>query len=178
MTCCSRTQNPIGQLQTVTILSTFAFVITIHLLYRCVYLMVIVIFAVVACTINFFIRTYLLTSFLIIFWWFGTFCDHVIFRSTSIAFTRRTFRTAVRWNTNCASFILFLTSPFETFFRRMVIKSTKCALCLDRVWPLITPNRPCDTVVKIQIICLQGWDVQSFLIRKLFLSSQFCLVAS
>ena len=171
MACCSWIQNPIGQLRTVTILFTFAFVITRHSCHICVYLMVTVVFAVVACTITFFIKTYWLTSFLTVFRWLGTFCDHVIFRSTSIAFSRRTFRISVRWNTYCARFFLFLSNPFETFFRRMVIKSTKCALCLDRVCPFIMSTRPWDTVVKIQIICLQGWDVQTFLIRKILLSS-------
>ena len=128
MARCSRIQNPIVQLQTVTILSTFAFVITRHSWHRCVYLMVIVIFSVVACTITFFIKTYLLLPFLIVFWWIGTFCDHVIFRSTSIEITRQTFRIPIRWNTNRASFLLFLSNPFETFFRSMIINSTTCAL--------------------------------------------------
>ena len=149
----------------------------LHGCHRCVYLMVIFIFAVVACTITFFIKTYWLTSFLTFFRWLGTFYDHMIFRSTSITFQRRTFRISVRWNTNRASFFLFLSDPFETFFRRMIIKSTKCALCLDIVCPLVVYTVPWDTVVKIQIICLKGWDIQTFLIRILFLSSKFCLVA-
>ena len=171
-------QNPICQLRTVTILFTFAFFITRHACHRCVYLMVIVIFAVVACTITFFIKTYWLTSFLTVFRWLGTSCDHMILRSTSITFPRRTFRISVRWNTNRESFFLFLSDPFETFFRRMIIRSKKCALFLGRVCPLIVSTRPWDSVVKIQIICLQGWDIQTFLIRILFLSSHFCLLAS
>ena len=177
MARCSRIQNPIGQLWTVTILYTFAFVVTRHSCHRCVYLMVIVIFAVVACTINFFIKTYLLTPVIIIFWWIGIFCNRVIFRSTSKAFPRWTFRIPVRWNINRASFLLFLSNPFETFLRRMVIKSTKCALCLNIVCSLIMSTIPWDAAVKIQVISLQVWDVQKHLVRKLFLSSQFCLVA-
>ena len=142
MARCSRIQNPIGQLQTVTILYTFLFVINIHSCHRCVYLMVIVIFAVVACTITFFIKTYLLSPFLIIFWWLGTFCDHVIFRSTSKAFPRRTFQIPVRLKINRTSFLLFLSNPFETFFCRMIITSTKCALFLNRVCSLIISTRP------------------------------------
>ena len=130
-------QNPIVRLRTVTILFTFAFVVTRHSCHRCVYLMVVVIFAVVACMINFFIKTYLLSLFLIIFWWLGTFCDHVIFRSTSKAFPRWKFRISVRWNINLARFFLFLSNPFEAFFCRMIITSTKCALFLDIVCSLI-----------------------------------------
>ena len=77
--------------------------------------MVIVIFAVVSCTITFFIKTYLLSPFLIIFWWLGTFCDHVIFRSTSKAFTKRTIQITVRRNINRTRFPLFLSNPFEIF---------------------------------------------------------------
>ena len=177
MARCYRIQNPIGQLRTFTILYTFAFVITRHTWNRCVYLLVIVIFAVVACTIKSSIKTYLLSPFLIISWWIGTFCDHVIFRSASIAFPRRTFRIYVRWNTNRVSFLLFLSNPFEFFFHIMVINSKKIALCLDLVCYLIMSTRPRDTVVKIQVISLKGWNVQIFLIRIIFLSSQLCLVA-
>ena len=92
----SQIQNPIGQLRTVTILYTFAFVITRHLFHRCVYIMVVVIFTVVSYMITFFIKTYLLTPFLIISRWLGTFCDHAIFRSTYIVFPRRTFQIPVR----------------------------------------------------------------------------------
>ena len=35
--------------------------------------------------------------------------------------------------TSTASFLVFLSNHFETFFRRMIITSTKCALCLNRV---------------------------------------------
>ena len=124
-----------------------------------------------------FIKTYLLLPFLIIFRWLGKFCNHVVFRSTSKSFPRRTFRIPVRSNINLTSFLLFLSNPFETFFSRMVIKSTKCALSLNRVWSLIMYTRPWDTAAKIQVISLQRWDVQKNLVRKLFLSSQFCLVA-
>ena len=170
-------QNTIGQLRTVTILYTFAFVITRYSCHRCVYIMIVVIFAVVACTITFFIKTYLLSPFLIIFWCLGTFCDHVIFRSTYKAFPRRTLRIPVRWNINRAIFILFLSNPFETCFCRIIITSTKCELCLNIVCSLIMSTRPWATAVKIQVIILQGWDVQNILVSKLFLSSQFCLMA-
>ena len=59
------------------------------------------------------------------------FLNHVIFRSTSKAFTRRTFRISVRWNINRASFLLFLSYPFEECFGRIIVTSTKCALCLN-----------------------------------------------
>ena len=146
---CSRIQNPIGQLRTVTILFTLAFVITRQACHRCVYLTVIVIFAVVACIITFFIKMNWLTSFLTILRWLGTFCNHIIFRSTSEAFLRLTFRIPVRWNINRASFLLFLSNPFEAFFCRMIITSTKCALLLNIVCSLIVSTRPWATAVKI-----------------------------
>ena len=177
MARCSRIQNPIGQLQTVTVLSTFAFIVTRHSCRRCVYLMGIAIFAVVACTITSFIITYLLSLILVIFWWLGTFCDHVIFRSTSIAFPRRKFRISVRWNINRVSFLLFLSNPFETFFRRMIITSPKCTLYLNRVCSLTMSNKTWETTVNIYLISLQGRYVQWFLVSKFFLSSQVCLVA-
>ena len=71
--------------------------------------------------------------FLIISWWLGKFCDHVIFRSTSKAFPRRTFHLSIGGNINRASFLLFLSYPFEAIFHRMIVTSIKCALCLDRM---------------------------------------------
>ena len=69
----SRIQNPIDQLWTVTKISTRIFVITIHAWHICIYLLVAFIFAVVACTIAFSIKTYLFSPFLVIFWWLWTF---------------------------------------------------------------------------------------------------------
>ena len=86
-----------------------------HSCHRCIYFMVIIIFAVFACTINFFIVRYLPSPFLIIFWWLGKFCDHVIFRSISKAFPRRTFQIPVRWNINRARFILLLSNRLKNF---------------------------------------------------------------
>ena len=120
MALCSRIQNPIGQLRTVTILYTFAFIIARHSCHRYVYIMVIVIFDVVSCTINFFIKMYLLSPFFIIFWWLGTFCNHVIFRSTFKVILRDTFHFSIGWNINRATFFLFLSNPFETFFWRVI----------------------------------------------------------
>ena len=121
MACCSQIPNPIGLLRTVTILYTFEFVITRHSCHRCVYLMVIVIFAVAACTITFFIKTYLLSPFLIVFWWIGKFCDHVILRSTYISFPRRMFHFYIGSNINRASFIPFLSNPFETISAELLL---------------------------------------------------------
>ena len=73
MARCSRIQNPIGQLLTFTKISTRKFVITRHVCHRCIHLLVTIIFAVVACTITFFIRMYFLSQFLIIFWCLWTF---------------------------------------------------------------------------------------------------------
>ena len=128
MARCSQIQNPIVQLRTVTIIFTFAFIITRHSCHRCVYLMVIIIFAVVSCTITFFIKTYLPSPFIIIFWWLGTFCDHVIFRSTSQAFPRRTYHLSIGLKINRAISLIFISYPFETLFCRVINTSTKCSL--------------------------------------------------
>ena len=141
------------QLRTVTILFTFAFVIARHSCHRCVYLMVIVIFTVVACTVTSFIKTYLPSPFLVIIWWLGKFFYHVIFRSTSKAFPRQTFRIPVRWNINRASFLLFLSNPFETFFRIFIVTSTKCALCLNSMCYFTVPTINW-AAVKIEVISL------------------------
>ena len=61
--------------------SNFPFVIARYSCHICIYLAVTIIFAVVACIITFFNKTYVL--------W--TFFDHVIFRSISKAFPRQTF---------------------------------------------------------------------------------------
>ena len=79
----------------VTILFTLTFVIARHSCHRCVYLLVIIIFGVVAGTITFFIKTYLILPFFTIFWWLGTFCEHVISRSTAKAFPRCTLRLSI-----------------------------------------------------------------------------------
>ena len=129
-------------MQTVTILFTWTFVIARHVCHRYLYLLVIVVFAVVACTITFIIKAYLLLPFLIIFWWLGTFCDHVIFRSTSKLFPRRTFHMSIGWNINRASFFLFLSYPFDFFFCRVIITSTKCALCLNIFYPSLFLPQP------------------------------------
>ena len=84
-----------------------------------------------------------------LFFWLGAFCNHVIFRSTSKAFLRRTFRISVRWNIHRASFLLLLSYAFETFFRRMIVTSTKCALCLKIVCSLTMSTRTWATAVKI-----------------------------
>ena len=86
MARCSWIQNPIVQLLTVTILYTFAFVITRHSCHRYVYFKVIVIIAVVFCTIALFLSFVRLESFLTVFRWFGTFCDKMVFGSASKAF--------------------------------------------------------------------------------------------
>ena len=72
-----------------------------------------------------------LRRFFVIFWWLGTFCDNVIFRYTSKAFPRSTFHMSIGWNINRASFLLFLSYPFEAFFHSMIVTSTKCALFLN-----------------------------------------------
>ena len=146
-------QNTIGQLRTVTILYTFVFVITRHTCHRCVYLMVIVIFSVVACTITFLIKTYFLLPFLIILWWLWTFCDHVIFRSTSKAFQSRTFRLSIVLNINRKSFFVFLSDPFETFFWKVICTSTKCALFLNSICSLNIPTKTWSAA-KIKVISL------------------------
>ena len=125
---------------------TFLFFSARHSCHRCVYLMVVVIFFVVAYTITFFIIKYLRLSFLIVFWWLGKFCDHVIFRSIYKAFPRRKFHMSIGWNINRASFLLFLSYPFESFFCRMIVTSTKCELCLNRVCSFAISTRTWATV--------------------------------
>ena len=94
----------------------FPFFIARHSCHICIYILVTVVFAVVACTINFIIKTYLLSPFLVILWWLWTFYNKVILRFTSKAFPRRTFRTSIAWSINCSSFFLFLFYPFEKLF--------------------------------------------------------------
>ena len=134
MAHCSRIQNPIGQLRTVTIIFTLIFVIARHTCHRCIYLLYTVIFAVVACTITFFNKTYLLSKFSIICWWLWIFWDHVIFISTSKEFPRRTFCSSIVQNINRARFFLFLSYPFEAFFCRVIYTYTKISLCLNSIY--------------------------------------------
>ena len=141
MECCSRIQDKIGQLQTVIIILTWKCVITRHTCNRCIYLLVNVIFDVVACTITFFINMYLLSPFFIIFWWLWTFCDHVIFRYISKAFPRHTFSSSIVQNINRASFSLFLSLSFWSIFCRVICISTKCALCLNSMCSFTIPTK-------------------------------------
>ena len=133
MARCSITQNPIDQLRTVTKISTRTFVIVRNTCHIYIYLLVTVIFAVVVCMITFFIRTYLLSPFIIIFWWIWKFCNYVIFRSTSKTFPRRTLCLSVVQITSRTIFFLFLSDPFETFFCRVINILTKSALFLKSV---------------------------------------------
>ena len=112
-------------------------IIARHSCHRCVYLLVTVFFAVVACTIAFFVQTYLLSSFLFIFLWLCKIFDHVIFRSTSKAFPRCMFRLSIVQNIKRASFFLFLSYPFEAFSEEWFVPPqnvhfvwTACALSL------------------------------------------------
>ena len=98
-------KNPIGQLKTIDIIFTFTFFITRNSCHRCVYPMVIVTITVVACTITFSLRFFRLASFLTLFRWLCTFCDHMIFRSASKAFPCWTIRIFVRWSTSRTSFL-------------------------------------------------------------------------
>ena len=133
MTHCSRIQNPIGQLQTVTKISTGTFVITRHMCNICIYLLVTIIFAVVACMIIFPIKTYLLSPFIIIIWWCWTLWNYVIFRSKAKIFLRYTFCTSVFRITSRMSFLFFLSDLFEIFFWGNVCTSTNSALFLDKI---------------------------------------------
>ena len=56
----------------------------------------------------------------------------MIFRSASKTFTRRAFRTFVVQITSRTRFPLLLSDPFEFFFFRVVVTSTKSALCLEK----------------------------------------------
>ena len=114
-------------------ISTRTSVITSHTWHKCIYLLVIVIFSVVLCTIIFFIKTYLILPFLILFRWLWTFCNQVIFKSTSKKFPSRTFHSSVVRITSCTSFLLLLSDPFEIFFCRVIRTSTKCALFVKSV---------------------------------------------
>ena len=73
VTLCSRIQNPIGQLQTVTKISTSTFVIIRHMFHRCIYLLVTVIFSVFACTIKFSLKHTWFFFFSFSFGGFGNF---------------------------------------------------------------------------------------------------------
>ena len=124
-------------MQTITKIPARKFVIIRHTWHRCIYLLVVFIFAVVSlflwCTITFFIKTSLLSLFLILFRWLWTFYNYMIFRSSSKKFARRAFRTSGVQITSCTWFFLFLSDPFETYLYRMVGTSTKSAICLDNI---------------------------------------------
>ena len=117
----------------------FPFVIARHSCHIYIYLAVTIIFTIVACIINFFVKTYLL--------W--TFCDHMIFRSTSKAFPRRTSHLSIGWNINRASFSLFLYLTFETLFCRVINTSTICALCLNSMCPFTIPIKTWAATIKM-----------------------------
>ena len=148
MARCSRIQNPICQLQTVTILYTLAFVITRHSRHRCVYIMFVIIFFVVACTITFFIKTYLLSPFLIIFWWIGNIFDHVIFRSTSKAFPRVRSKylldeTSTAWAISLSFLNILKNNSAEWLLppKKMHFAWTECALSLCLLNPELLLSR-------------------------------------
>ena len=145
MTLFSWIYNPIGQLQTVTKNPTRTLVMIRHKFHRCIYLLVIFIFAVVAfflwSKINYFIKTYLLSPFLVIFRWLWTFFNYMIFIYASKTFTRRAFYTSVVQITSRTRFLVFLSDYFETFFCRMVGTSKKCALCMDKIFSLTVFNK-------------------------------------
>ena len=147
-------QNPIGQLRTISIIFVFVYVIIRHSCHICVYFKVIVIFAVVFCTIAFFLRFVRLASFLTVFRWFGTFCDKMSFGSASKAFPSCTIWIFVWGSTSRTSFLFLFSDHFNTFFHRMVRKSTICALCLGRVWFIIVFTRSWLNAVNIQILFL------------------------
>ena len=115
---------------------TRTFIIIRYKCHLCIYLLVTVIFAVVSCTITLFIKTYLIFTFLILFWWLWTFFNKVIFRSTSKTIPRRIFHTSVIQITRRTRFLIFLSDTFETFFCRMVGTSAKITLCLDTIYSL------------------------------------------
>ena len=135
MSCGTLLQNPKSNRSIVNYhqISTRTLVIIRNTCHRCIYLLVTVIFAIVVCTINFFIKMYLLWPFLVIFWWLWEFCNYAIFRFTSKLFLRSSFRSYAVQMTNCTSFLISLYDPFETFFCRVISNSTKGALCLNSV---------------------------------------------
>ena len=146
---------------------TRTFIIARHLCHKCINILVTIIFAVVACTINFFIKTYFIFPFIIIFWWLWKIFDHVIFRSTSKAFPRRTFCSSIVRSINHARFLLFLSYPFETFFCRVICTSTTVHFFWTScAFSLFLPKTQAD--VNIKAISMQGWNVQWFLICKCF----------
>ena len=120
----------------------FLFVVARHSCNICISLVVTIIFAVFACIITFFIKTYLL--------W--TFCDNVIFISTSKEFPRRTFHLSIGWNINRVSFFLFLSYPFETFLCILINTSTKCALCLKNMWSFNIPIKTFNVLRTFKLI--------------------------
>ena len=161
MAHCSPIQNPIGLLRTVTILYTYAFVIARHSCHRCVYLMVIVIFAVVACTIKFSLKRTCFRRFSLssgglghfaIMWSSDPHLRH--FRGGRSKFLLDETSTAQDFS----FFILILLKYFSAEW----LLPLKCAVCVNRVCSLIMSTRYWDTSVKIQVISMQGRDVQWF----------------
>ena len=139
MSCCSIIQNPIDQLRTVTKIFTRKFVITRHMCHRLIYLFVTVIFAVAACTITFFIKMYLLLPFIILLWWLWTFCNYVIFISTSKEIRGvRSVRLLSKAST--ARDFSFSCLFFLIFFCKVINTSTKNILFLNSVYALTIYN--------------------------------------
>ena len=169
VSCGTLLQNPKQICQFWTVIKNFImiFIITRHACHICIYLYVTVIFAIVACTINFFIETYSLSRFLIFLvaldiWQLGDHHIHI-------------------WNIFEVS-VLFVCFPkhqpqelfpfpvysFWVFFYRVISTSTKSALCLNSVFPLATsPKTSAD--INIKIISLYGWNFQwLFFYKSLF----------
>ena len=88
-------------------------VIIRHTCHIYIYLLVIFIFSLVTKMISSFIKMYLISPFLILFWWLRTFFNDVIFRSTSKTFPRHTFRTSVVRITSRTIFFFLFSDPFE-----------------------------------------------------------------
>ena len=91
-------------------------------------------FAVVACMITFFIKTYLISPFHIIFWWLWTFCNYVIFRSTSKTFSRCPFRSSVVWSTSRTSFSFYYLIFLKHFYAEWLVPPQKVHL----VWTVFS----------------------------------------
>ena len=105
-------------MRTITKISTRTFVIIRHLCHICIYLLIFIIITVLGfflwCTITPFIDLYLLSLFLVIFTWFWTFINQIIYRFASKCFARCTFIPLLIWITRRMRCLLICLKYFST----------------------------------------------------------------
>ena len=139
--------------------------------------MVIVIFAVIACTIIFFIKTFLLSPFSLSFGGLGHFAimwssdPHLkYFRGRRSKFLLDETSTARAFSFSFLILLKHFSAEWLLSPQNVHFVWTECDLSLC----LLDPE---TLISRFRWSVCNRWYVQTFLVRKLFLSSQFCLVA-